>query len=112
MTTPLETTLAGLWRAHRPASAVVPTKSHREPNSGEVRTKIAAQKQAATGAVPGVPTVPTGFEDNRAREAAEGGLDRWAAWQERAAILEYCGGLGRAAAETAASAELGYRAEG
>lgn len=111
MTTPLEATLAGLWRAHRPASDMVPTKNHREPNSGEVGTEIASQKQSATGAVPGVPTVPTVLKDNRAREAAKGGLDRWAAWQERAAILEYCGALGRAAAEEAATAELGYRAE-
>ena len=112
MTTPLETTLAGLWKAHRPEARVVPTKNHREPNCGEVGTKLPSQNQASTAVVPGVPTVPTVFEDNHAREATDGGLDRWAAWQERAAILEYCGGLGRMAAEAAASAELGYQAEG
>lgn len=60
-------------------------------------------------AVPGVPGVPTVLEDHRVGAAAGGEGDRWAAWQERAAVLEYCGGFNRLEAETRATTELGYR---
>lgn len=110
MTTRLEDTLADLWRKHRPeAAGVVPTKIHREPDFAKVGTKKGEPDQKAMAAVPGVPGVPTILEDHRVRATAGGEGDRWAEWEERAAILEYCGGFNRLEAEARASAELGYR---
>lgn len=109
MTTGLEATLADLWRRHRPEAAdVVPTKIDREPDFAKVGTKKADLDQSAAFVVPGVPSVPTTFEDHRARAFAGGEVSGWAEWQERAAILEYCGGFSRLEAEARASSELGY----
>jgi len=109
VTTRLENTLADLWRKHRPdAPGVVPTKIDREPFSAEVGTEKGSNDQCFTGAVPTVPTVPTILEDNRVRAPMMSDDDHRAAWEERAAVLEFCGGFNRLEAEIRASAELGY----
>lgn len=110
MTARLEDTLAALWRRHRPdAPGAVPSEIDREPISAKVGTKKAEPDQRASGPVPTVPTVPAISEDSPARARSLDHAERWMLWQERSAILEFCGGLSRLEAEDRATSELGYR---
>jgi hypothetical protein len=78
-----------------------PPKSRWEPPTGAVGTEIPSRDQPLAPRVPTVPTVPTEIETPPPRSAGDAHGD----WEERAAILEFEGGLPRAAAEARATAE-------
>jgi hypothetical protein len=75
-----------------------------EPLGHEVGTAQPLMQQGVAGAVHTVPTVHTEKHKTEHRTRAEAR----AAWEERAAILEYEGGLSRCEAEGQAAAELGF----
>ncbi len=72
-------------------------------------TENSELNQGDTTTVPTVPTVPGAFEEFRRPTRAEQQLQDRAAWEERASVLEFEGGMEREAAEQAAADELGYR---
>jgi hypothetical protein len=79
-----------------------------EPPEVVVGTGNSEADQELTNPVPTVPTVPTVQEEFRRQTRAERLAEERAAWEERAAVLEFEGGLDRAAAEQLAAEELGY----
>lgn len=91
-----------LARALRTLSGRFPPPPDWEPAAERVGTENPSPDQGDGRPVPTVPAVPTKNEEAAQREA-----DASAAWQERAAILEYDGGFSRAEAEARATAELG-----
>ncbi len=93
-----------LSRALRTLGERFPPPRGWEPSAEPVGTENASPDQTDGGPAPRVPTVPTENE-----EVAQSEADVWAAWEERAAILEYDGDFERAEAEARATAELGYR---
>jgi len=58
-------------------------------------------------AVPGAPTVPTEIDKRQRCAKPEGAGAALAEWEERAAIIEFDGGMSRAEAERRATEELG-----
>ena len=75
-----------------------------EPFGQEVGTDQPLTQQGVAGAVHTVPTVHT--EKHKTEHCTR--AEARAAWEERAAILEYEGGLSRREAEYQAAAELGF----
>ena len=109
MTTGLENTLAALWRQHRPEVAnAVPIAIEREPERKLPGTENADQDQTVIAAVPAVPTVPSVSEHQQRLTHAERREAEAMEWQERAAVLEFSGGLSREDAEQQAALELNY----
>ncbi len=94
---------AAYARAASEASKRFPAQSEWEPPAERLGTDKAFSDQELEGWVPTVPTVPTEKHKRQHRTRAEA----LAEWQERAAILEFEGGLSRAEAEAQATAELG-----
>lgn len=90
--------------ARRQFGAVAPAGGNREPEFAEVGTRISSADQTDSGAVPAGPTVPTAEKD--ARQPVDE-IDRLAAFEERAAIMEFDGGLDREEAERRARIEAG-----
>ena len=101
-----------LWDAIRAAHAAwaaegagrLPPKFEWQPLGGEVVTDQALIGQGVAGAVTTVATVAT--EKHKTEHCAR--AEARAAWEERAAILEYSGGLSRAEAERRATVEMGF----
>jgi len=63
--------------------------------------------QGFAAAVPRSPAVPIEKQDMPQRAAAEVAAAAWVAWEERAAIREFEGGMSRREAEAATAQELG-----
>ena len=84
-----------------------PVVSNREPESPTLGTDFRASDQSVSGQVPRVPTVPSENEDRSQRTPAPDLAEAWAAWQARAAIREYDGGMTRQVAELLTAMELG-----
>lgn len=96
--------LAGaIAAARRQFGAAAPASGNRERGFAEVGTRNSSANQTDGGSVPTGPTVPTAGEDTR-QHADE--ADRLAAYEERAAIMEFDGGLDRQEAERRASREF------
>lgn len=74
-----------------------------EPQSEKVGTAFRQSDQALAIPVPTVPTVPTPERDTLSSTMADAHVSAWADWVERAAILEFSGGLGRGEAEARAA---------
>lgn len=109
MTKGLENALAALWRQHRPeAGEVVPIAVEREPEQAQAGTEKASEDQKLVESVPAVPTVPSISEQPQPLTRAERREAEAMEWQERAAVLEFSGGLSREEAEEQAAAELNY----
>jgi hypothetical protein len=106
-----------LWKAIRAAherwspetAERFPPPPEWEPADAEVGTENGQAGQELTAPVPTVPTVPTLPDEFRRATRAERLAEERAAWEERAAILEFDAGLGREEAERQAAEELGYR---
>lgn len=82
-----------------------PLKLEWEPLSHVVGTDKPQQDQGVKATVPAVPTVPTNFEYIQHCTPEEA----LAAWDERAAIREFDGGMSRETAEELTTCELGPR---
>ena len=96
--------LAGAIAAARAQfGAAAPASGNRERGSAEVGTGNSSADQIDSGSVPTGPTVPTAGKDTR-QHADE--ADRLAAYEERAAIMEFDGGLDREEAERRARVEV------
>jgi hypothetical protein len=106
----LEDELAALWGRHRPGERA---GSHPFPMGTapavEWEPENSAVKQQLTEPVPGIPTVPTEFDKGVEPGSAGCGLAGMVEWEERAAILEFDGGMSRREAELRAAAELGFQ---
>lgn len=97
--------LAGaIAAARRQFGAAAPASGNRERGFAEVGTRNSSANQTDGGSVPTGPTVPTAGED--ARQHVDE-IDRLAAYEERAAIMEFDGGLDRQEAERRAQEDLG-----
>ncbi len=95
--------LRGAYEHHAPDRlAGFPTLPGREPRGGETGTAKLEGKPALGAAVPKVPTVP-GFIGHKGPTEPPGGPGDW---EERAAIMEFDGGLSREEAERLAWVEL------
>jgi hypothetical protein len=96
--------LAALWRRYR---SDAPAGSHRSRQRDGENQKWEPRKadinQSVAGAVPTVPAIPTSFDKIQTHAPAEVVEIDPGEWEERAAILEYEGGLDRAAAEELAT---------
>jgi len=105
-----------LWRAIKAAherwspetAERFPPAPQWEPPGPTVGTENCAPDQEVMETVPTVPAVPAQFDeihqDGRAQQLA----DQHMAWEERAAILEFSGGLTREEAERVAAEQVGY----
>lgn len=92
------------WSPH--TLARFPSKPKWEPSAKGLGTGKADTDQQARASVPTVPTVPIkwGYGTQRTQPITD---DQLAAWEERAAVLEFDGGMSRPEAERNAALELG-----
>lgn len=96
--------LAGaIAAARRQFGAAAPASGNRERGFAVVGTRNSSASQTDGGSVPTGPTVPTAGEG--AREYVDE-IDSLAAYEERAAIIEFDGGLDREEAERRARHEF------
>ena len=92
-------------RAFRAIGELFPTADKWEPKSAPPGTeKPTPRSKSGGGRFPG--SQGSQRREDRAHHVES---DAWAAWEERAAILEYDGGFSRAEAEARATAEPEYR---
>ena len=78
---------------------------NREPDDTEVGTEVSLDSQTTSAPVPSGPTVPSAGGHTRDSDDES---DLLAAFEERAAIMEYDGGLDRDEAEQRARIDLGF----
>lgn len=102
-----DTRLAAAIRAARERWA---SGSHHEagwePGREKVGTAFRQSDQGLARAVPTVPTVPTSERDTLSFEGPDAHVSAWVEWGERAAILEFSGGLDRLEAEVRAAVQM------
>lgn len=88
------------------AAARFPLVSKWEPPQGLVGPEKNVTDLTVDSRVPTVPAVPTEIHNNRRETQLDPAAEAMAAWDERAAIVEYDGGLSREEAERAATEAL------
>ena len=88
-----------------------PVESHWEPQTEELGTENTYADQPVNVAVPKVPRVPSEKGTMPHRIGAEAAFEALTAWDERAAIRQYDGGMSRREAEHHTAMELGPRPE-
>ncbi len=88
-----------------------PVENHWEPLADELGTEKPYSDQSVKSKVPTVPRVPTENGTMPRRIPTEATSTTLAAWDERAAIREYDGGMSRREAELHTTMELGPRPE-
>lgn len=96
-------------RWYPPAAERFPPKAGWEPLGLSVGTENTPSDQNLMGPVPTVPTVPTSKQYELRCTHEHAAAEALVAWEERAAIIQFEGGLSREDAERRATEEMGGR---